>query len=613
MSQLAALYADRALVAELEERFPGQLPAGGYEVLGSRHPTAAGRASAEAIVLAFGRPSLLIRHGSYEEPESDVWQERLAGARRRLEEIIPSVGRLELFHHPDFEWAGTAWVIDERTVVTNRHVAELFAERQAERFGFRLSPSGETIGAAVDFVEEHGVDHDQVVSIDEVLFMDSSRHAPDVAFLRTGGSLPAPLELADRDPQRQQVIGVVGYPAWDGRRNGLREMQRIFGDVFNVKRLAPGLIERVGEIGLTHDASTLGGNSGSPIVDVETGKVVGLHFAGRFLEANHGLPARVVKELLRRLGPPAVAFPGNGKKATAGDAASPAVATPIDELRPLSFYEDRDGYREDFLGDGELRVPLPRLNALQRGKAARVDGRRHECAYVLDYTHFSSVMNGERQLPYFTAVNIDGASLMLLRRRRNNWQIDPRIARDEQAGNELYRHNRLDRGHLVRRLDPAWGSSAQAKQAENDTFHYTNAAPQHALLNQRDWVALEDHLLDRAAEHGLRVSVFTGPVFSEADREYRGVQIPESFWKVVAMRTAGGELHTTAYVLGQGAFLTDIEFAFGEFQTFQTSVRQIETLTGLDFGELRHTDPRDGVEGARLFERLVDPARALGI
>jgi len=45
---------------------------------------------------------------------------------------------------------------------------------------------------------------------------------------------------------------------------------------------------------MTHDSSTLGGNSGSAIIDVRTGEVIGLHFglhfAGLYLQANYAVP-----------------------------------------------------------------------------------------------------------------------------------------------------------------------------------------------------------------------------------------------------------------------------------------------------------------------------------
>src|SRR5262249_27243842 len=72
----------------------------------------------------------------------------------------------------------------------------------------------------------------------------------------------------------------------------------VFGEVYDKKRLAPGQIMSVGPEELEHDCSTLGGNSGSPVVRLGTGEVVGLHFSGVFLQANYAVPAPRVRELL---------------------------------------------------------------------------------------------------------------------------------------------------------------------------------------------------------------------------------------------------------------------------------------------------------------------------
>ena len=51
---------------------------------------------------------------------------------------------------------------------------------------------------------------------------------------------------------------------------------------------------------LTHDYSKLGGNSGSPIIDISTGKAVGLHFGGLYKQENSAVSAAVVKNSLIR-------------------------------------------------------------------------------------------------------------------------------------------------------------------------------------------------------------------------------------------------------------------------------------------------------------------------
>jgi hypothetical protein len=89
-----------------------------------------------------------------------------------------------------------------------------------------------------------------------------------------------------------RLVYLVGHPAWDGYRNDPIEMERIFTNIFDFKRLQPGIITGVdaARIELTHDCSTLGGNSGSCLVDMERHEVLGLHFGGRYLQDNYAIP-----------------------------------------------------------------------------------------------------------------------------------------------------------------------------------------------------------------------------------------------------------------------------------------------------------------------------------
>jgi DNA/RNA endonuclease G (NUC1) len=59
------------------------------------------------------------------------------------------------------------------------------------------------------------------------------------------------------------------------------------------------------------------------------------------------------------------------------------------------------------------------------------------------------------------------------------WKIDPRIPKAAQVdGPEFYVPTVFDRGHMVRRLDPVWGTEGPARLANADTHHYTNSCPQ---------------------------------------------------------------------------------------------------------------------------------------
>ena len=266
----------------------------------------------------------------------------------------------------------------------------------------------------------------------------------------------------------------------------------------------------------------------------------------------------------------------------------------------------RTGFDEQFLGRAALRVPLPTVSAALAKKVVTVSPRqRGTRKYLLHYTHFSVATHGERRVALFTAVNIDGSLGHLLKRRRDVWAFDPRLDERFQTGEELYEGNDLDRGHLVRRLDPAWGDVASAKAAEEDTFFFTNCSAQHSSFNQRTWLSLEDYLLRNADTLDFRASVFTGPLLTDSDPEHRGFRLPQAFWKVAVMRrTEDGAMSATGYTVSQSDLLTDLEFAFGEFKTYQVPVAQIETLTGLGFGVLKEADPLGSIESADAHREL---------
>jgi DNA/RNA endonuclease G (NUC1) len=276
-----------------------------------------------------------------------------------------------------------------------------------------------------------------------------------------------------------------------------------------------------------------------------------------------------------------------------------------------SDLSSRTGYAADFLG-GSHPVPLPGLSAALAAKAVEVNRRAGGIErLVLPYTHYSVVMNGERKMPFFSAVNIDGTQLRRIP-RGDKWFLDPRVPAEVQTGDEVYKDNDLDRGHMTRRLDPVWGAPDIASQADAETCCFTNACPQHKDLNQKEWQQLEDYILSNAGAYDLRVCVFTGPVLRPTDQPYRGILLPKEFWKVaVIVREDSGALSATGYLLSQRDMITGFEFVFGQFKTYQVTIRKIAELTGLDFGQLPEFDPKARVrqrprpDGG--FESVAEP------
>jgi endonuclease G len=579
-------------------------------------PSGAGRPpmpNTEAVVLEFGRPALLIRDGRFEAPESRELRARLLPARARLEPRLRSVGRIELVNHSGLRWGGTGWLITDTVVATNAHVAKSFVVREDRGYPPIVDAiTGQQVGARIDFHEEYqpgdrkppGLE----VPVRRVLFMaPESERAADVALLELekSESLPEPIPINPADPVDGMDIAVVGYPSRDlGGVTSAEAALETFGEIYDVKRLSPGkvLIVDADDWFYTHDATTLHGSSGSVVLDLE-GNAVGLHFSGDLGRANYAVKPAVLLDRLARLRRKAViVVPGT---------ASPAAAV----LEGVSDdYTDRTGYDPAFLGPAaRLRVELPAKTRAPRD--VLTFGPRGNRSSELKYEHFSVAMSRKRKLCLWSAANVDGERQSAP--TRTAWRIDPRIPRDAQTIGgqgplDVYGEPpRFARGHMTRRKDPMWGPVERARLANADSMHLTNAVPQMQPFNAGIWLGLEDYALEHCVEDEMRICVITGPVLDDEDPERWGVKIPLRFWKVIAfVHDDTKKLTATGYVMSQEDFLAPEEFIYGQYETRQRPIREIEELAGLSFGDLARRDPlRRGPEALAppltSFEQIV--------
>lgn len=447
-------------------------------------------------------------------------------------------------------------------------------------------------------------DDSRQVAIDSFTYIADDL-AADIALARIKaphglGLSPLPLAAVDDPAKNGDVIAICGYPARDSRNNTL-EMERYFQGLYDVKRFAPGyIIAPTGSQILSHDATSLGGNSGSPVIRLQDKKVVGLHFAGLYGVANSAVRAATLQKLL--------------DEGTTGAVMVGGTVAPVAEgaSKPDSF-AGRMGYDPTFLGV----VPLPMPEVTDSGDLSTPSDATADRPNELRYQHFSVLFSSSRKAPRLTALNIDGSRTKAVK-DYGHWRKDLRLAADAQLGDDAYRGTPFDRGHLVRRAATNWGDDAEeANRANKDTFHFTVAAPQHHDLNRnaQTWRGLEDYILHSARTHGFRATVFTGPIYRDDDPQFEsfGVPLPLEFFKVVVMLAEVADepfmlrLHATAYVVSQGHLLQDLlrksastegaeGFEYGAYRTFQVRVSDVEEAAGIDFGLLRRADPLARVE-----------------
>jgi endonuclease G, mitochondrial len=264
-------------------------------------------AGLEAVLLLYARPSLLVSQGRLASVPP-FWNV-LDDQTEDVELAQRGVGRIELLGHPEFDWAGTGFLVSENVLLTSRRTAELFAENRGDRWQFRPG-----ITAWMDY---RGGQQKVATARCQVRSVIGIHPRYDLALLEVertqiNGSAPIPLSLAGQAPANMdnRPVYVVSFPVRDARRNEPEAVARVFRDIYNVKRVQPGLLRGEFEYSqvrfFRHDAAPLGQNGGAPVIDLETNLVLGMQLTGRYLETSTAVPLYTLRDdpLFRSAGIP---------------------------------------------------------------------------------------------------------------------------------------------------------------------------------------------------------------------------------------------------------------------------------------------------------------------
>ena len=591
--------------------------------------------------------TLAMRRGLIESPESDPHGfERILGESDLLSinfldrgrRAAEAVCRLKLPMDGGLAY-GTGLLVGPRLLLTNNHV--LASPREAAQSEAEFGYEHDLDGVLKDPVQFN-------LDPDDIFFTSSEADFTLVAVaplaengvpLDRYGWLPL-IPLPGKTVDGEWVT-IIQHPQGGAKQIAIHASQ--------IVKLDPSKVNVDLTLFIHYSTDTEPGSSGSPVFN-DQWQVVALHHKAvpapkppkrksdpEWL-ANEGVRVSAIFNLLERN-----RFEddnarraldrlerGLGFAPLAEATAAPADADLVEQSKPFSptrWSGANFGYDPAFLSEG---IPLAPIYSKLLGDgdiAPLLDGSGHE----LDYLHYSSVMHAHRRFPVLTAVNIDGLKLHRVD-RDNKWRLDPRMDEKYQSDDEFYSSSKkkaeekvyFSRGHMVRLLDPCWsdaadapGRASEANRAMQDTFHFTNAAPQVQKYNDVDWGNLEDYVLDRAQTTERKLTVFTGPVFRDDDpfygRERKGGpwQVPLTFWKIAVLQKTDNSIAAAAFVNGQ----TDYVRALYEAKIFsglkpytidqlrsrkiQTTIKAVEELTGLDFGNLKRFDAHGNLEATR--------------
>lgn len=264
------------------------------------------------------------------------------------------------------------------------------------------------------------------------------------------------------------------------------------------------------------------------------------------------------------------------------------------------------GYNPNFLS---TKIELPKFALRLEGKVLSKPELRD--TVYRDYIHYTLAMHEHRRSPIFAALNIDQSSFISV--DRGGWDIDDLIGAENQMDNAYYYKNRWDRGHIARRASAAWGDSIRdARAASDSTMFFTNACLQFDSFNQDEWLAMEDWVRSLKADKDNKITVFSGPIYGDSSlfvspENRKPAEIPAAFFKVVCFINKQDDLEVRAFILPQ-----DLEAMSDwrgnnryDYQTYQTTVAEIEELTGIVFPDIvAETNPLYYYENEEVRNRL---------
>ena len=228
----------------------------------------------------------------HEASYADVWPE----FQSHLQVLQSSVARLDRVVNPDAAErlpVGTGFLVGDGLLLTTMRVVEGLSRGPME------IERGQAVAEFHAYSGVSGTDRCDILSVVDfdpqsglaVLKIDAGTLDASVHRLR--------LSLEPPQPEFGRAIVVVGCPL------GFVVEQEPFarvvfpGHEFGIKRAAIGVNLDEDSLCFAHDCSTLRGNAGSPVFDLVSGAVVGVHVRGESLARNEAVRGDVANELVQ--------------------------------------------------------------------------------------------------------------------------------------------------------------------------------------------------------------------------------------------------------------------------------------------------------------------------
>ncbi len=210
---------------------------------------------------------------------------------------------------------------------------------------------------------------------------------------------------------------------------------------------------------------------------------------------------------------------------------------------------------------------------------------RGDKGVILNRVGYTTSYNAQNKIPNWVAWRLTSNHVKGRYGRDFMEFHEDESVRAPRADDNDYYNSGYDRGHMCPSGDNKW-----SKEAQEESFLFTNICPQRHGLNAGAWNDVEMQCRDWAKRYGT-LYIVCGPVFYQQEHRTIGrhrVAVPDAFYKVILRKENAGYK-----AIG---FVYENRSAKRDMSRYVYSIDEIEELTGLDFFSALPDDVEDAIE-----------------
>ncbi|TWV12868.1 DNA/RNA non-specific endonuclease [Bacteroidaceae bacterium HV4-6-C5C] len=205
--------------------------------------------------------------------------------------------------------------------------------------------------------------------------------------------------------------------------------------------------------------------------------------------------------------------------------------------------------------------------------------------------------NAEKKHSAWVAYSFDAVTSKIAIDRTDSWAVDPGLPTSMQTTEEDHKNDGFDKGHLCASYDRVY-----SKEANAQTFYYSNMSPQIASFNQGFWASFEGLVQNWARSNNYdKLYLTKGGTIDQLLINYvdssksqwtndkgftvHGLACPKYYFMAILSEKAG-VYHAIGFWVEHR---DDYGYSNGKYassdvmKTYAVSIDKLEQLTGLDF------------------------------